>query len=254
MIIKNKKGISTVIANVLIVLLVIASIGIIWAVVRPTIQSAGEQVSSDCFSLLINAESCVINSTAQTVIIDVSRDPGAGNLNGIRFIFAGSVSGVLSANDHDTSGASMPNELETSSFVFNLADIIGLSSGDTVDVASVIGEQQTLCNPSGTPVACGIVATSPELFWWYRQYGDGWFDFDTGVGSPGDWPDPGCSDADDNTESTPAIGTECSDQIDNGDGDPLVDGYDPECICPPGTNGPDGPTWTSESSPPNCAG
>ena len=176
--VRNKKGISAVIANVLIILLVIASIGIIWAVVRPTIQSASEQVSSDCFSLLINAESCAIidgicdggandgqpctdNAGCSpdgicefSATVDVSRDPGPGTLSDIRFIFAGSVSGVLSANDHDTSGASMPNELETSSFVFNLADIIGLSSGDTVDVVAVVGEQQTLCNPVGLPVTC----------------------------------------------------------------------------------------------------
>ena len=130
--VENKKGVSAVVANVLIILLVIVSIGVIWAVVRPTIQSAGEQINSDCFNLLISAKSCGLNShcvggfndggtcttntdcedgvndgvcTLDEVVVDVGRDPGPGTLSDIRFVFDGSVSGVLSANDDETSGA-----------------------------------------------------------------------------------------------------------------------------------------------------
>jgi len=183
--VRNKKGISAVIANVLIVLLVIASIGIIWAVVRPTIQSAGEQVSSDCFSLLINAESCSIFggkfcvggdndegaciddtdcpsaplgacAPFEEVRVGVSRDPGAGTLGGIRFIVTGVLNKIVS--DSDANSGSLPNELETSSFVLttvaNSGVLEGIAPGDTIDVSAVIGEQQTLCNPSGLPVVC----------------------------------------------------------------------------------------------------
>ena len=48
----NKRGISAVVANVLIVLLVVASVAIIWAVVRPTIEQAGEGIEAGQFLLV----------------------------------------------------------------------------------------------------------------------------------------------------------------------------------------------------------
>jgi len=162
--VENKKGVSAVVANVLIILLVIVSIGVIWAVVRPTIQSAGEQVTPDCFSLLISAESCVIDITNSMVTIDVSRNPGAGDLNGIRFIVSGNLDKVVSDSDAETGSDPLPNELETSSFNFSTTAVgvlNGITSGDTVDVAAVIGTQETLCNPSGLPIVCSSVGNVP---------------------------------------------------------------------------------------------
>jgi len=152
----NRKGLSAVVANVLIILLVLAAVAIIWAVIRPTVEGAGDQISSDCFSLLIDTESCVIDGLNNLVTIDVSRNPGAGDLSGLKFLITGGLNKVV--GDSDATSGNLPNELETSSFIFstmaNSGPLEGIAAGDSVDVAAVIGAQQTLCNPSGSPVIC----------------------------------------------------------------------------------------------------
>jgi len=56
----NKKGVSEVVANVLIVLLVIVGIAVIWSVVKPTIDkgAGGIQNAGDCFSVSVSPVSC----------------------------------------------------------------------------------------------------------------------------------------------------------------------------------------------------
>ena len=56
---KNRKGVSEVVANVLIVLLVIVGIAVIWSVVKPTIERASDTVQSDCFTVQVEPQSCV---------------------------------------------------------------------------------------------------------------------------------------------------------------------------------------------------
>ncbi len=54
----NKKGVSEVVANVLIVLLVIVGVGVIWSVVKPTIDKAGKDINADCFTVKVSPVSC----------------------------------------------------------------------------------------------------------------------------------------------------------------------------------------------------
>ncbi len=54
----NKKGVSEVVANVLIVLLVIVGVGVIWSVVKPTIDKAGDDINADCFTVKVSPVSC----------------------------------------------------------------------------------------------------------------------------------------------------------------------------------------------------
>ncbi len=57
----NRKGVSEVVANVLIVLLVIVGVAVIWAVVKPTIQKASDTVQSDCFTVQVEPQSCELS-------------------------------------------------------------------------------------------------------------------------------------------------------------------------------------------------
>jgi len=58
---KNRKGVSEVVANVLIVLLVIVGIAVIWSVVKPTVDrgAAGIKTGSECLSISLEPVSCV---------------------------------------------------------------------------------------------------------------------------------------------------------------------------------------------------
>ena len=81
----NKKGVSEVVANVLIVLLVIVGIAVIWSVVKPTIDKGAKGINSDCFTLQIEPVSCVKDGNAYKV--NIKRNPGAGVFDAVELVF-----------------------------------------------------------------------------------------------------------------------------------------------------------------------
>ncbi len=79
----NKKGVSEVVANVLIILLVIVGVAVIWQVVKPTLDKGASGIkATDCLSLSLEAVSC---NLAEKVIIQ--RGSGPGTLTGLKLIF-----------------------------------------------------------------------------------------------------------------------------------------------------------------------
>ena len=136
----NKKGISAVVANVLIVLLVVASVAIIWAVVRPTIEQAGEGIEAGCFTVQVNPESC--SATANT--LRIYRRAGIGEITAFKILIE-DPTGEISVEE-TTNGINI-SELETQNI--NISEV---NIDDKVDIALVIGEN--ICEPSGVPVTC----------------------------------------------------------------------------------------------------
>jgi hypothetical protein len=69
----KKRAQAEIITTVLIILLVLAAIVIVWQVVKSTVQSGGEQVStqSDCLGLNL----AVVGANSTTIVL--RRDPGA---------------------------------------------------------------------------------------------------------------------------------------------------------------------------------
>ena len=145
----NKKGISAVVANVLIVLLVVASVAIIWAVVRPTIEQAGEGIEAGCFTVQVKPESC--DSTNDK--LRIYRRAGIGEITAFKILVeTGGITKVYGG----TEGVGI-KELETKNL--DLIDYkdsddspISVSEDDKVDIALVIGEN--ICEPTGVPVTC----------------------------------------------------------------------------------------------------
>ena len=80
------KGLSTIVSTLLILLLVFVAIGILWVVVRNVIQGGAEQVSLGKFTLDLAIDRVTINSAANTIDVKVTRNPGAGEFTGLRFI------------------------------------------------------------------------------------------------------------------------------------------------------------------------
>ncbi len=112
----NRKGVSEVVANVLIVLLVIVGVAVIWAVVKPTIQKASDTVQSDCFTVQIEPQSCIIyaGATGNMTNLTIKRNPGAGNFDDIEVVFedsAGATERV--ATGIKSTGPNALDELET---------------------------------------------------------------------------------------------------------------------------------------------
>lgn len=103
----NKKGLSDVITNVLIILLVIVAIGIIAAFVMPLLRNTGNQVTegTDCLSVNVAVDSCVWNSNAlnQNASITISRGAGSFNVGAVKYVIEKSdgTTSVISFNASD---------------------------------------------------------------------------------------------------------------------------------------------------------
>ena len=144
----NKKGISAVVANVLIVLLVVAAVAIIWAVVRPTIEQAGEGIEAGCFTIQVNPESC--DATGEK--LRIYRRAGMGEITAFKIL----VETDTETTVYDGTAGVGINELETQTLElyddFGILPGVDLNDGDKVDIAIVVGEN--ICEPTGVPVTC----------------------------------------------------------------------------------------------------
>ncbi|MBM3232151.1 hypothetical protein FJZ21_02105 [Candidatus Pacearchaeota archaeon] len=142
----SRKGVSEVIANVLIVLLVIIGIAVIWSVVRPTIDKSLEQLQADCFTVSVEPVSCSIVSGFATV--KVKRNPGAGVFSSIEILFSdGTDSGTV------TSGITTLNELSTAS---TMPPELPLPAGVDGEVTAntVLKVNGQLCQVNSQPITC----------------------------------------------------------------------------------------------------
>ena len=73
MIIKNKRGLSDVIATVLIILLAIAAIVIVWGFVSNYLGKAGEGIESQSACISVNAKplNCVIDTSDNNATVNI---------------------------------------------------------------------------------------------------------------------------------------------------------------------------------------
>lgn len=60
----TKRGLSDIVSNVLIILLVLVAVGILWLFLRPTITKAGNVGgAADCFAVDLSVQSCTSTGT-----------------------------------------------------------------------------------------------------------------------------------------------------------------------------------------------
>jgi len=137
----NKKGISAVVANVLIVLLVVAGVVLLWSAVRPTIEQAGEQVGAECVTVDLEVIGCNIT----TEILTVRRNSGSGDLSGARLIIGDETTDCNAVADVEQLASVMCNVTESGDFF--------LDTGNEVQVAAIISDG-TVCNPLRSAYVC----------------------------------------------------------------------------------------------------
>jgi len=248
MALKNKKGLSNVITNLLIILLVLVSMGVVWVVIRNIIGSGTSEVEIGQFLFDIDIESAYVSGA--DVVVTVRRNSGGGDLEGMAFIFENKTSSITLQR----TGALQESDLRT--FIFASTEIPGIAAGDKVSVAPVYtsaGEERT-ANPTdtrvisatpppgsggGTPGGTGGTGGTPECSDGSDNDGDGNVDLvDSGCVDSSDTDETNCGDniceGGENSETCsadcPVSGNpECSDGSDN-DGDGNVDLVDSGCV------------------------
>jgi hypothetical protein len=142
----NRKGISTVVATILIVLLAVVAVVIIWAVLKPALERTASKVSTECIEVDIEVSSATCDSVTDTA--DVIVRLNAGTVSGVKLIFS---NGTDSAVSDQTA---VPVELGTKSYN---GISTGVEDASSVNVAGVVmsetGETRT-CTPTATPYSC----------------------------------------------------------------------------------------------------
>ena len=149
---KNRKGVSEVIANVLIVLLVIVGIAVIWSVVKPTIDKGaqGIKTQSDCLGLSVEPVSCIYDTDASSATAKIKRNPGAGNFESVDIVFTGN-DGTSKVHTFMTTQDNL-DELSTADVT--ATGVGGLTTPVKVSVAVRSGGQ--LCPVLSEPVTCTL--------------------------------------------------------------------------------------------------
>jgi flagellin-like protein len=97
---KNKKGISSIIATLILILLTIVLIGIVWVVVSGIVTNSTKQVNSgaQCFNSGIQITSASCTKAGNNCNVTVQRTIGTDAIGGVRIVFI-NAAGTSAIND-----------------------------------------------------------------------------------------------------------------------------------------------------------
>lgn len=143
----NKKGLSTIVATLLIILLTLVAVGIIWVVVKNVVQGGSNQVTTDSKCLAADVVATkVTNSTLLDYAVTLNRQGGEDELGGVKLVFtnADGSTNIL----RDISGNIPALSTVTESVTFTQAESDSLPNPDGVSVVVYF------LDASGTPQLC----------------------------------------------------------------------------------------------------
>jgi predicted PurR-regulated permease PerM len=146
----NKKGLSNIVATVLIVLLVLAAIVLVWNVIKPAIEKTGESVETrqDCLFIDVKPLACNNNSGSYENI-DLSVQVTKGEPTG--------VVGVIEWADGTTTSqtANSPGVLATALFSGMTSNPSGQMAVESTAAAIILdSDGNNITCEQSTPLKC----------------------------------------------------------------------------------------------------
>jgi hypothetical protein len=154
--INSKRGLSDIVTNVLIILLVLVAVGIIWYFVQPFIRQGAQGIegSKDCLTISVTPLSCSHNTTSGNYTVVVNRDTGAGNLQSIKLIFGDGT------NTKVITRTTTMSEFESATYMLTSTDVpISATELSIAAVATVQNDPDgRTCDAKPTKVTCSTVA------------------------------------------------------------------------------------------------
>lgn len=81
----DKKGLSTIVATLIIILLVLVAVGILWVVIRNVIKSGSEEISLGKLTVSLKIEKAQILNE-ENISVTVKREAGKGEISGLLFV------------------------------------------------------------------------------------------------------------------------------------------------------------------------
>jgi hypothetical protein len=136
----NKKGLSTIVATLLIILLTLVAVGIIWIVIRNVVQTGTDQVDVDSKCLAASVEATrVTNDTPANrpnYEVTILRNGGDDPLGGVKLVFTdadGTANAVKDVKINSTAGWKL-DALQSKTVVVTQADLAGVDWPNKVSV------------------------------------------------------------------------------------------------------------------------
>ncbi len=130
----NKRGLSTIIVTLILIALALVAIGIFWIVVRNMINQQTSGISFEKFTVSMDIEQ-VYSPGGNNVAVQVKRNPGKGEITGVKFIFYNETGNEV------VSGNASLSELETRTFTFALnMNVAGITK---VSIAPIFESAET---------------------------------------------------------------------------------------------------------------
>jgi hypothetical protein len=146
---KNNKGLSTIVATLITILLVLVAVGIIWVVVRNVIQSGATQITagSKCLDVDIKATKVICDDVTGAVCnATIARSAGGEAVGGVKLIFynaAGDANSIYTL-------ARNVNPLATETVYFIPTNITNASRVDTVAYFLDDSGNEQLCDSTNS--------------------------------------------------------------------------------------------------------
>ncbi|MDD5012555.1 MAG: LamG domain-containing protein [Candidatus Nanoarchaeia archaeon] len=116
---KNKKGLSTIIITLILILVSLVAIGIFWVVINNLIKSGTEGIGLGRLTLNAEIKSVSIDNSSNNVTLTVERKVGAGEMTGIKFIFYSDTDTEIITEDIEL------EQLKEAQFTFHLLMNVG---------------------------------------------------------------------------------------------------------------------------------
>ena len=148
---KDSRGLSEVVTNLILILLVLVAVGVIWVVIRNIISSGAGDIELGQFTFDLSIQSAYISGT--DIVVGVKRNPGGGELIGMKFLFTNSTEILVVRKNV------VLQELDQRTFTFNSAEIAGISAGDEVSIAPIYSSNQA--EKSGNPTDSAKISGNP---------------------------------------------------------------------------------------------
>lgn len=154
--IHSKRGLSDIVTNVLIILLVLVAVGIIWYFVQPFIRQGAQGIegSKDCLTISVTPVSCMYNTTSTNYTVVLNRDTGSGSLQGVKLIFSDGT------NTRVVTRSATLSEFESATYVLTSTDVpITASELSIAAIATIENDPNgRTCDAKPSKVQCSTVA------------------------------------------------------------------------------------------------
>lgn len=134
---ESKRGISDLMASVLMILLVLAAVIIVWQVVLPLIKGKTGEISSQATCIGINLETTKANNNTGDITVKRGSGGKDADVADVKFLVEGT------ASSHNNTAPAL-TQLETK--IYNVAAAKG-PAGKKIEVAAILNnEAKSVCN------------------------------------------------------------------------------------------------------------